>query len=58
MEDLLKSYEIKVEEPKKVMNEVKKPNNSSTNPDYARLQMKMICYRQFVNQLRALTKVS
>lgn len=51
MEELLESYKRKVETLRKMINEIKKPHNTSSNPDYVRLQAKMNCYRQFVNEL-------
>ena len=54
MEDLLESYKKKVKTLKKMMDDVKKPNNTSSNPNYARLQTKMNCYRQIVNELERL----
>lgn len=51
LEFLIEDYKRKVETLKQMMNDVKKPNNTSSNPDYARLQTKMNCYRAFIAEL-------
>lgn len=56
MQELLESYKRKVEALKEMMNGIQKPNNTSRNPDYVRLQTKMNCYRHFVNELERLLK--
>jgi hypothetical protein len=53
--ELIKSYRKKVEVLKRMMNDVEKPNNTSDNPNYARLQTKMNCYRYFIIELEHLT---
>lgn len=56
MEELIESYKRKIETLKQMMNDVKKPLNTSSNPDYARLQTKMNCYRYFVVELERLVE--